>query len=825
MFNHRKKTCRLGLVCLGVLPFLGLSAQAQSTLTNGLQAYWSFDGNFLDAIAGFHGEARGTEPIPFVAGKTGFGQAIQLNGADQFVEVTGGSEDDLEFPGGSMSIAAWFKVTTFDTDWQALIAKGEGSNWRVARSGATLQMSYAGGIGDVTGATEITDTNWHHLVAITDATGAAFATAIYIDGVLDGTVEGEPVLAENTSRVMIGENPEARNREWEGELDDIAIWDRVLTEQEITQLYAGGAGLAIGTLLPAPATPIVVSAFRQTLEELTLEVSDREGAVVDPASAVLTVDNQPATLTSSVASGVTTFVFRPATPYTPGSEHTYSFEVKDTQGRTLRQEGSFSFPEPFFPRADLPGPAVVDRAWALRWIFGTGAQINTIQNVLTNVFAIGTPDFAGAFVDMTNDVINFGATAFFMGNTLPIPDEVVNHESGLWTGDDFVLLAIGHLVIPESGQYTFGVHSDDGFAFRIRGGTAISVSGNGKLDPVDPEAVVHEANTGDSNTRAVFQLGAGVYRVEWFFWERGGGEGGEFYAARGAVVNDGDIPASDWKLVGDNTPSQEFTSLGITDAGWTVVASPPGGDFQLNAWSDAFADLEAGPNSTTNYPVLNVGDPNTNAGRLAFPGDTPADDDDWALRATATLVVPAAGTYDIGFNSDDGAYVAIDGGTFTEIIENATELSVIQDPETVICDCLTGDSATSARITLAAGNYPIEAGMFERAGGAFLRVWAAESGALQAPNLSTTSAGAYQTGEALHLTDDPPAPGGGGGGDGPELSVARSGNNIVITWTGGGTLEFSPTLGAGATWTAVAGAASPATVPIGNADGFYRVRQ
>ena len=32
------------------------------------------------------------------------------------------------------------------------------------------------------------------------------------------------------------------------------------------------------------------------------------------------------------------------------------------------------------------------------------------------------------------------------------------------------------------------------------------------------------------------------------------------------------------------------------------------------------------------------------------------------------------------------------------------------------------------------------------------------------------------------------------------------GDNIVITWTGGGTLEFSPTLGAGATWTAVAGA-------------------
>lgn len=822
MYNPRKKSCKiLGLVCAGLLPFLGVTAQAQSTLTNGLQAYWSFDGNFLDAIAGFHGEARGTEPIPFVAGKAGFGQAIDLNGENQFVEITGGSDDDLEFPGGSMSISAWFKVDAFDTDWQALIAKGEGSNWRVARSAATSQMSYAGGIGDVTGFTEVNDGNWHHLVAITDATGAAFGTALYIDGVLDGTVEGTPVLAQNTSRVMIGENPEARSREWEGQLDDIAIWDRVLTEQEVTQLYAGGTGLAISSLLPPPVTPIVVSAFRQTLSELVIEVSDREGAVVDPNSLVLTVDGQPATTTSTTANGVTTFTFTPATAYTPGSQHAYTLEVKDTQGRTLRQEGNFSFPNPWFPREDLKGPAVVDNAWALRWIFGVGT-VTTIPTVLTNIQAVGTPDFAGAFVDMTNSVINYGAGGF-IGNNIDLPEEVTLHESGLWTGDDYILLAIGHVVIPEAGDYTFGVHSDDGFAFRIRGGTAVSVSGNGQLDPVDPEAVVHPADTGDSNTRAVFRLGAGIYRVEFVFWERGGGDFVEFYATRGAVVNDADIPASQWTLVGDPSPSQEFTSLGITDAGWSVVSSDPGGD-QLLDWASAFADLDATAGAPTNYPVMNIGDPNTNAGTLPFPKDTSADDNDWALRATATLVVPAAGTYEIGFNSDDGAYVSLDGGTFTEIIQNGTGLSLIQDPETVICDCLTGDSATSARITLAAGSYPIEAGMFDRDGGGYLRVWAAEAGALQAPNLGTTSAGPYQTTEALRLTDDPPAPG-GGGGDEIDLSVTRSGDNIVITWTGGGTLEFSPTLGAGATWTAVAGASSPATLPIGNANGFYRVRQ
>ena len=817
MYN-RRKNCGLWLACLAVLPVLGLTTQAQSTLTNGLQAYWSFDGSLLDSVAGFHGEARGTEPIPFVAGRAGFGEAIKLNGEDQFVEITGGSEDDLEFPGGSMSIAGWFKVDAFDTDWQALIAKGEGSNWRVARSGSGTVMSYAGGIGDVSGATEVLDENWHHFVAITDATEAAFGAALYIDGVLDGTVAGVPALAENGSRVMIGENPGALNRQWEGELDDIAIWDRVLTEQEVTALYAGGAGLAISTLLPEPTTPIVVSAIRQTLSGFVFDVSDREGAVVDPASAVLTIDGQPAAVTHVTANGVTTFTHTPATAWTAGSQHTYTLEIDDTQGRTLSQEGSFSFPNPFFPREDLKGPTVVSNAWALRWIFGGGTVSGA--TVITNIESVGTAAFTGASVDMTNQVINFG-TGGFMGNDTPIPDELFNDPSGLWIGDDYILLAIGHIVIPETGDYTFGVHSDDGFAFRIRGGTAISVSGNGQLDPVDPEAVIHPADTGDSNTRAVFHLNQGVYRVEWLFFERGGGDFGEFYAAKGAFQNDGDT--TDWKLVGDTTPSEEFSYLGVDDEGWTVVSSDPGGDLLVD-WFSAFADLEATGGASTNYTSMNIGDPNTNAGTSPFPKNTSADDDNFAIRANATLVVPTAGTYEIGFNSDDGAYVSIDGGTFTEIISNATGLSLIQDPaDTVICDCLTGASMTSATITLAAGSYPIEAGFFDNTGGAFLRVWAAEVGAVNPPVLSAEGGGTYQTAEGLRLTDAEPGSGGGGGEI--ELSVSRSGDNLTIEWTGGGTLEFSPTLGSAAAWTAVAGASSPATVPIGAANGFYRVRE
>ena len=55
------------------------------------------------------------------------------------------------------------------------------------------------------------------------------------------------------------------------------------------------------------------------------------------------------------------------------------------------------------------------------------------------------------------------------------------------------------------------------------------------------------------------------------------------------------------------------------------------------------------------------------------------------------------------------------------------------------------------------------------------------------------------------------------------LAASISGNNINISWTpSGGTLQSSPVLGPGATWTP-AGTANPASVPISGSAKFFRV--
>ncbi len=254
MQKKRKLTSKLSLASLATgLLAASLTAQAQTTdLKAGLKAYWNFDGNLNDSAGQFQGTENGAASIPFVNGGTGFGKAIQLDGTDQYVEITGGEPDDLAFAGGSVSISGWFKVGTFDKSWQALVAKGEGSNWRVARRGAEGGIAYAGGLTDTPTGKDVNDGNWHHFVAVSDADGAEYGTAMYIDGVRDTTIAGAAALTTNGKRMMVGENPDARGRYWNGEIDDLAIWGRVLKDAEITLLYdSGKAGKPLSILLGA----------------------------------------------------------------------------------------------------------------------------------------------------------------------------------------------------------------------------------------------------------------------------------------------------------------------------------------------------------------------------------------------------------------------------------------------------------------------------------------------------------------------------------------------------------------------------------------------
>lgn len=248
---------------------LGINAPG---LTDGLVALWNFDDqSFTDSVGEFDGTGQGTAAIGFVPGRPDFGHAISLDGVDQFVEITGGSSpDDLAFEGGSMSLSAWFKAGSFDKNWQAIIAKGEGTNWRVHRRGGEGGIAHAGGIGEGPAGADVSTGEWHHIVAVTDATGANFGTALYLDGELYSSNAGAAALSANGMPVMIGENPDARNRYFTGEIDEVALWDRVLSEAEVGSLFSGAP---LGGAVSVPGGGGGIAGFSLDGATLSIEYS------------------------------------------------------------------------------------------------------------------------------------------------------------------------------------------------------------------------------------------------------------------------------------------------------------------------------------------------------------------------------------------------------------------------------------------------------------------------------------------------------------------------------------------------------------------------
>jgi hypothetical protein len=138
----------------------------------------------------------------------------------------------------------------------------------------------------------------------------------------------------------------------------------------------------------------------------------------------------------------------------------------------------------------------------------------------------------------------------------------------------------------------------------------------------------------------------------------------------------------------------------------------------------------------------------------------------------------------------------------------------------VQCDAATGNSLTTVKVTLTAGNHPIEIGFFEIGGGAFVRGFGAQFGAPQLPTLIKGGAGTFQTAPAIQLTDRPT-----GVVESLTATITRSGNNVIIQWTPtGGTLQTTSSLSGTPVWTD-AGTANPTTLTIGTGPAYFRVRQ
>lgn len=98
------------------------------------------------------------------------------------------------------------------------------------------------------------DGNWKHLVLVWD--GDAATHTQYINGVETATgasITG-PIAGPDSGPWYIGyDNCCGNTRDFDGAIDDIAVWDNALTAAEVGTLYTNGLN-GIGAAIPEPAT-------------------------------------------------------------------------------------------------------------------------------------------------------------------------------------------------------------------------------------------------------------------------------------------------------------------------------------------------------------------------------------------------------------------------------------------------------------------------------------------------------------------------------------------------------------------------------------------
>ncbi len=175
------------------------------------------------------------------------GKAVRLDGTDDFINM--GDASPLKITGTAITVSAWVR---HDSDsfknWEFIAGKGD-STYRLSlcggtslcHGGATLNgfvfaindgsnLSVGSSIVPVTG-------RWYHVAATYDGTIAR----LYVDGVQSATDSYSLSINNDTREFYIGENSQTTGRQWTGAIDEVRVYNRVLTATEISALYGAGS--------------------------------------------------------------------------------------------------------------------------------------------------------------------------------------------------------------------------------------------------------------------------------------------------------------------------------------------------------------------------------------------------------------------------------------------------------------------------------------------------------------------------------------------------------------------------------------------------------
>jgi hypothetical protein len=249
------------LMSVALTSLMFLAIEAEATLTEGLVLHLSFDQNTVQGDKVEDLSTQGNDGIIYgeaeiAEGK--YGQAVLFDGIDDYVEVP--LTDSITFTtGSSLTVQAWIKTEEPPPSNDGIVGvyrESTAAFWNMHISGDAATRGHVGfNLRDVGKAhstnilttVPLNDGQWHHLAGVRDQ--GQKKARFYVDGELVGEVDDETDDINSGQSIWIGEH---LSRFYEGLVDEVKVWNRPLTANEIVSAMNEAAAVA-------PTARIVVS--------------------------------------------------------------------------------------------------------------------------------------------------------------------------------------------------------------------------------------------------------------------------------------------------------------------------------------------------------------------------------------------------------------------------------------------------------------------------------------------------------------------------------------------------------------------------------------
>jgi hypothetical protein len=209
----------------------------QEGIEDGLVAHWKLDGDAVDSAGTNHGTIYGATPA------TGqVGGALNFDG-DDYVQV---ADDDSLDISDEITISAWINPSK-TSSIRMIVSKYKD----YAGESYLLELKYEknyfvlAGISSLSGVQNFSTGTWYHVAATYDGS----RMRVYTNGELDNELAISGTIPITTQELNIGRQADNKIAPFEGLVDEVRIYDRGLSSEEIEGLYnAGLAGYEYGPL-------------------------------------------------------------------------------------------------------------------------------------------------------------------------------------------------------------------------------------------------------------------------------------------------------------------------------------------------------------------------------------------------------------------------------------------------------------------------------------------------------------------------------------------------------------------------------------------------